>query len=135
MGEKISISYLALGLYITFVVVSTLLVGLLPPLVNPPTCKPKTRELVESVVQQQPNDARLIQDAPAPIRKRRSINKPTKEAIEDFAARQKRAREALEHEMKNNEAFVKLMGSRVPIADLKECPEIQQPQPAVDYPW
>ena len=39
MSGTISVSYLVIGSYIAFVVGSSLLVGLLPPLVNRPTCK------------------------------------------------------------------------------------------------
>ena len=39
MGEKITVSYVSLSLFVVFIVVSTLLVGLLPVYVNKPTCK------------------------------------------------------------------------------------------------
>lgn len=46
MVATISVSYGLLAGYVGFVVVSTLLVGILPPLVNLPECK-DTRNLVD----------------------------------------------------------------------------------------
>ena len=121
MAKEYAVSYLIIGGYVGFVVVSTLLVGLLPALVNLPYCKEDARSALAGDLHHEPHNIEK-RDLPAVSSRL-------------FEERQKRGREAYESQMESNPLFRRLIGSRVPIDELKECPELQSPLPGVEYPW
>lgn len=128
MAKVFEVSYLIIGGYVGFVVVATLLVGLLPALVNLPYCDdtPARANLL-------PLSGDLPSDHVLHIEKRDAEKSVVNSKL--FEERQARGFEVYQNEMKSNPLFRRLMGSRVPISELKECPELQSPIPSVDYPW
>lgn len=130
MADKVPISYLALGIYLTFVIVSTLLVGLLPALVNLPECSSNSnRDLVAEI-------------APAVVpvqeqkvhRLKRTVEKMTPETIQLISEMNKRGREVYERNLQTNPVFARLAAQKQPKA-FPQCPEIQSPVLGVEYPW
>jgi hypothetical protein len=54
MASTVPVSYLTIIIYLSVVIVGTLLVGLLPPLVNLPECKDDTRAALPDMVFAEP---------------------------------------------------------------------------------
>jgi hypothetical protein len=67
------------------------------------------------------------------VREKRDV--PTKSLRAEIEEKQKRAIEIRDREINNNPLLARLMSSRAPVANLPVCPEIDSPQPGVDYPW
>lgn len=125
--KEYSVSYVVIGVYVGFVVVSTLLVGLLPALVNLPYCDPEEAPKA--------NDPLQLDNNVPHVMAKRSLKEPEVVTAQSFEERQKRGLDLYKSEIKNNRLFRRVAGSRVPIEELKECPEIQAPLPSVEYPW
>jgi len=119
MSEKLRVPYLAVGGYIAFVVVSTLLVGLLPPLVNRPTCEDST--LVKST-----NIDITIDHNKEPVKQ---INKRDVEKKNDLKTR---IANLDENRLKSSYLYQKHNGQKL---DLEICREIISPEPGERYPW
>ena len=132
MSEKISVSYLALGGYVTFVVISSLLVGLLPPLVNRPYCKPETLSLADFKLD---NSEQISPMEPKIHHQEKRESKKTINQI--FEEKQEKTRKLFEKQIKRDPVFKRLIGERLSPsrAELPICPEIQDPAPGVTYPW
>lgn len=135
MGEKVAISYLVLGIYVTFVVVATLLVGLLPPLVNLPDCKPDKRDIVDIKVENQEHIKTLqeqLQPEPQPHREKREIK--TKSAVEILKERKEKTRTLFESQIKVDPLLRQLTGGSLNRDILPVCSEISNPVSGAIYP-
>lgn len=117
MGETIRVSYLVLGAYGAFVVVASLLVGLLPPLVNRPTCKDEIaidlpKELYESKLGRHQRDATV----------------PELNIYERMEAFSEKYPNKLEEIFKRRNVVKKAVDAPI-------CKELIQPEAGVNYPW
>ena len=113
MAEKINVPYVAIVAYGAFVLVATLLVGLLPPLVNRPTCKPEPTLTVYS-----PPSSENIQTSNRVISKRSFNEKPI-----------------LTKNDKNRKQFKQPGYTESSRDKFDKCGDVQNPLPDVDYPW
>jgi len=116
MGEKITISYLSFTLYILFVIVASLLVGLLPVYINPPQC---------DTISLRTNNINVNE------------NKPNIQINTDYSnnKRHKRSSQTL-----NPDKYLNEIKSRNPRfnsiarSNLTYCSELLDPQSS-SYPW
>lgn len=115
MAKTIQVSYLVIGAYGTFIMFSTLMVGILPPLVNRPECNSNndTNLIKENVVERAPRE---IQMPIEPININKRIN-DFKQEYSDFIAQMP-------------EKFSRLLKSD----GYNICPEVLNPNGQI-YPW
>ncbi|CAF1085365.1 unnamed protein product, partial [Brachionus calyciflorus] len=127
MGEKKTVSYLVIGAYAAFVLGSSLLVGLLPPFVNRPTCKDDSAALVKQDIQFESISNQVLE---RPRREVQEQNEQTKrpdlnERISNFKKTYPGRIEELSTKFSRS---VKSDGYGI-------CEEIVNPQPGTNYPW
>jgi hypothetical protein len=120
MSEKIKVSYVALGAYAAFVVVSTLLVGLLPPLVNRPTCKVGTLKKASDLSF---NNQHSVQKRLAEQSQRPDLF----ERVKNYEAKYPGKLQNSPLLKKNNLNFFK--------DNYQKCPEIEAVIGPEQYPW
>ena len=117
MGEKITVSYVSLSLFVVFIVVSTLLVGLLPVYVNKPTCKTEKSLKLENT------------NPKIDVHKPRSKRHATAKQIETRSKLEKAFPEDVKAIQAKNPKFANIKSLNV-----SYCPELINPQP-IKYPW
>lgn len=115
MSEKLHISYVVIGAYAAFVLVSTLLVGLLPPFVNRPMCenKPESGAKFDQLIRET-RDTEHAQPEPNLNERIAQFKQKYPAKIEELSAKYSRK--------------LKVDGYNI-------CPEILKPEPGVLYPW
>ena len=154
MGE-IDVPYIAIIGYAIFVIVSSLLVGILPPFVNRPVCDPvKEKNLLEIV---RPQEARALSEQTAKLLesvherlankekdKEVKLNDPIEFLLNNTKALKKKAKKNakniverfrdanLEHPARS--AFFKQKIEKMP-KEIGICPEIDSPVAGTFYPW
>ena len=126
----VTVSYLILGGYAAFVVISSLLVGILPPLVNLPTCDPDSKDFV-------------IKPSNRNIEVNNVVNEPIQNPLPNDNQKHSKiskrdtSKNVLERTSSFKEshpAFLsKLSTGNYP--NLTICSEIINPVPGVRYPW
>jgi glutamyl aminopeptidase len=127
--SKVAVPIVYLVGYGAFVVVATLLVGILPPLVNRPACDPSG--LPNSRIELPSNSIlKKIEPAIHIVRdKRQAEVEPVKNVYEE---KQKYFKDNVEPRIKNDPFYKKYFRNKG-VNDI--CPEITNPQPGVTYPW
>jgi hypothetical protein len=132
----VSVPYVALGGYAAFVVISSLLVGILPPLVDRPDCKEKSDKYVikldnprAAAIEELPSENALPKEYQADSNKKHSrISK--RDTSKNVLERTKAFRES------HSELFSRRSMSKIgSYPDLGICSEIISPVPGVRYPW
>lgn len=137
----VTVSYVLLGGYAAFVVGSSLLVGLLPALVDLPECDPDETTTTTATtgapnLRLANNPSIFMQDKFEPMpantereskttKKSKRDTRPVLDRIESF----KQA-----HPNKLNEQFYQRHTPKI-FDDLTICSEILNPQPGIRYPW
>jgi hypothetical protein len=121
----VSVSYLFVGAYITFVVGGSLLVGLITPLVNLPVCQDNGVKK-ENFARVEPVENNLVhpetrnkRDALESSSSSRLLNVYQDERVKDI--------------LRNNKKYVRDEQASRNITDI--CPEIAAPELGVQYPW
>jgi hypothetical protein len=123
--SKVAVPIVYLVGYGAFVVVATLLVGLLPPLVNRPACDPSGLP-----------SSRL--DGPAAVVKQAlplAVVREKRQAVAEtnvYETKLRNFRDNVEPKLKNDGFYKKYFKNRG-VTDI--CPELTNPQPGVQYPW
>lgn len=112
MDGKLHISYVVIGAYGAFVLISSLLVGLLPPFVNRPECKDSS-------------SSRYNEPLDRTIRDVEQAQPNYNERLAQFKTKYPGKLEELSTKYQRN---LKTDGYNI-------CPEIINPQPGVLYPW
>ncbi len=136
MGEKITVSYVSLVAYILFVIVGSLLVGLLPAFVDRPKCANNDAAVVKSAVYSQLVEINQPKQLPElkKIRSRRNI--PT-----DPQGIQKRLekKEKLEKSLPEHLNRIRQMNPRFEEYTIRNqldlCQDVYNPNSSVQYPW
>ena len=124
----VAVSYVVLGGYAAFVVISSLLVGILPPLVNLPDCTEDN-----AIIIKQPSN--INQDLPV------KISKPTEKLVQNEKHSKISKRDTSKNVLERTNAFQeshpgylsKLSNRAYP--NLTVCSELVAPVPGVRYPW
>ena len=150
MGEKLQVSYLVIAGYAIFVVIASLLVGLLPPLVNKPLCKETTSPA--NVIQQQETivSDKTFPDFLANVKRRVANQAKIDVATPKVSASQKDgvlkikskrdSRNILERtkniklDSKARKVFFEKKAGKS-YENLTICPEIEYPADNIVYPW
>lgn len=132
----VSVPYVALGGYAAFVVISSLLVGILPPLVDRPDCKETSDKYVikldnprAAAIEELSSKNALPKEYQVDSNKKHSkISK--RDTSKNVLERTKAFRES------HSEFFSRRSMSKVgSYPDLGICSEITNPVPGVRYPW
>jgi hypothetical protein len=156
MGEKINVSYIAIFGYVIFVIGSSLLVGLLPPFVNRPECKPnKEKTLVENnppVVEPRvlsKNTATLLENVHKRLEskkqdKKAKLNDPIEFLLDNTKASKARPRKNTKNIVERFRNANLEHPARMPflkqklgtaVREISICPEIAAPVVGTPYPW
>jgi len=159
MGEKINVPYIAIFGYVIFVIGSSLLVGLLPPFVNRPECKPsKVNNLVENnppvVVESSrvlsKNTATLLENVHKRLEskkqdKKAKLNDPIEFLLDNTKpskTRSKKNAKSIVERFRNANlehparvSFLRQKLGTTTVRDIPVCPEIAAPVVGTSYPW
>lgn len=127
--------------YVAFVITGTLLVGILPPLVNLPVCKPKDdsgRSLDTNLLPQPRMLAEELENSAPILAPNAKINYKQKREVkvDSLNANElsyKKFKDELEPTIRNNPFYVMKQHKYRGVYDI--CPELTSPQPGVNYPW
>ena len=140
--QKTKVSYVLIAVYVIFVVGSTLLVGLLPALVNLPECEDKATEAKLSKIEAS-NDKPLNDFHSNVLKKvQDKVNAHNKQETSPKKTNSKRETLNLveryhAYKSSNPEKFTNpFLSKRTNKMDrVSVCPELSNPQPGVIYPW
>lgn len=129
----VTVSLLGIILYVGFVVTGTLLVGILPPLVNLPECEPKTSYRIHKLDVQ---PLVQIEENKIPIREKRQVDKKSRSVkiLDDPNDKKWNNQfQFYEENLKSqNPLFAKYFRSK---NSLTRCPEVNNTRPGDTYPW
>lgn len=136
MANPISVSYLVIIIYLTIVIGGTLLVGLLPPLVNRPYCDDDVviRVAVDPVFEDK------IEAFYEPIvdvaldREKREVVEDRSWLLDELEERKRMADEHIQNRLQTSPIFARLKPSKA-IENITTCSELTSPVAGVQYPW
>ena len=135
----VTVSYIAIGGYAAFVVISSLLVGILPPLVNRPYCDEKTTPSLRNA-----DDEYIIKPSHPLVAEENENVVPALKLAEENHSKKISKRDTSRNVIERTDAFrqshADFLSQRGDLLknkayNLSICQEITNPQPGVRYPW
>ena len=144
MKAKTNVPYVAIGGFVLFVIVASLLVGLLPPLVDKPECESKqiAKFQLQKSFDLKENTSSLIANVHKRLEKKDQIkiNDDLKQSKVSKSRSKRNTRNILERAKninfdnpKRNTFFKQKVGKAY--ENLTICPEIENPIKGMKYPW